>query len=518
MRIAIIGNGVVSNMGALYFKKILPPPTEVVIIGPEDRSGLPLVGESTIEITGNFLETQLGLKEYLHKNHLPKYGLTYYFKLDPDNPDDRTYSVHGTESLPEENGHNVWDGMKAHPISWQLNRETFDRDLKKMVSAHGGIERIDGTVTDVELDVGAGHKLSIKEADGKARLLKADWVIDASGRNRLLGKKLGLTIKPKGQRDCFWFRFADFDRSLLTQLNALGPKPPAFGEPGHYDRYYSTHHFPGHGFWIWLIPIKAEDGSELMSVGLVSHPDHYPHDVRSVDAFIEHVRKVHPVVSDFIKSGRVVDTNLLRRYHYVTNPVYSPDRWGIVGDAAFAPDPLFSNGLAFCILQLEQLGQLLTRDCEGMHSAEFVDELAKAFMVPVLSSQTTITNWYPVMDDAILSSMKINWIETVYFYLFLPLVINRCHYDPSRLRLWKALEARQPQNVFDIPEKLQNARARIRKPTPDHFIYKGAEKINPRALEQLDDLKDIYEQFETGSSVLSNYVNAVLERVDKLES
>jgi len=63
MRIAMIGNGVVSNMGALYFKKILPESTEVVIIGPDDRSGLPLVGESIIEITGNFLETQLGLKE-----------------------------------------------------------------------------------------------------------------------------------------------------------------------------------------------------------------------------------------------------------------------------------------------------------------------------------------------------------------------------------------------------------------------------------------------------------------------
>ena len=122
------------------------------------------------------------------------------------------------------------------------------------------------------------------------------------------------------------------------------------------------------------------------------------------------------------------------------------------------------------------------------------------------------------MDDAYLSSMRINWIETVYFYLFLPLVINRCHYDPSRLRLWKALEGRQPQNVFDIPEKLYKTRAMIDKPTPDHFVYKGAEKINPKALEQVEDIKEIYEQFETGSAVLSNYVNAVLERVKKLES
>lgn len=284
------------------------------------------MGESTIEITSQFLEEQLGLGDYLCKNHYPKFGLTYYFKLDPDNPDDRTYSVHSNERAPTNSlPLDSWKSPMVRPLSWLLNRFTFDRDIIKMVDEHVGIERIKGLVTEVDLGGQGGHTLTIKETNGNTRSMKADWIIDGTGRNRLLAKKLGLVIKPEGQRDCFWFWLADFDRSLLQNLNALGPKPPTLGEPFHYDRYYTTHHFMGHGNWIWMIPIKAEDGSELISIGFVSHPDVYEHE-RSVEDFIEQVSKVHPVVTDFVKSGRVVDTSLLRRYHYVVSKVYSPDR------------------------------------------------------------------------------------------------------------------------------------------------------------------------------------------------
>ncbi len=511
MRIAMIGNGIVANMAALYFRNRLPKPVEIVLIGPDERGGLPLVGESIIEITANFLETYLGLEEYLRDNHLPKHALTYYFKLNPDDPEDRTYSVHGTESLPNP------EGLEGAPGSWQLNRARFDDHLRKMVAEDESIERINGRVTDVQIDSEAGHTLEIKEASGEERTLKVDWVIDASGRNRLLGKKLDLIIRPEGQRDCFWFRLADFDRSLLQELNALGPKPPAEGEPRHYDRYLTTHHFMGHGNWIWMIPLRTEDNSELMSIGFVSHPDHYKHDVRSIDSFIEQVSKVHPIVTDFVKSGRVVDTNLLRRYHYVTNPVYSPDRWGIVGDAAFAPDPLFSNGLAFVTLQLEQLGMLIAEDYAGRHSAEFVEKLANHFLGPVLSSQTTISNWYATMDDAYLSSIRINWIETVYFYLFLPLVTNHCHFEPKRLKLWRALQIRQDDNPFDIPKELIEARNRVAQPLPDHFVYKGDEKLNPKARTPVTDINDLYDQLEAGSKVLAGYTKDLLARIDELE-
>jgi flavin-dependent dehydrogenase len=516
MRVAIIGNGIVANLGALYFSKRLPQSAEIMLIGPDSRGGLPVVGESTIEITTQFLEGQLGLGQYLRRNHLPKYSLTYYFKLDPDDPTDRTYSVHCTEREPADTRPlDGWKGPMARPPAWQLNRTTFDRDMRTEVAKLGRIERIDGTVTDVVLDGASGHTLTVKREKGGSRSLKADWVIDATGRKQLLGKKLGLVVKPEGQRDCFWFRLADFDRSLLANLNALGPMPPAPGEAYHYDRYYSTHHFMGRGNWIWLIPMKADDDSELMSVGLVSRPDIYDHEVRTLEAFLENVSGVHPVVSEFVASGRVVDTNLLRRYHHVVSKVYSPDRWAIVGDAAFAPDPLFSNGLAFCTIQLEQLGEMITQDCEGNHSAEFVTALSDAFMAPVIGSQTAITNWYKSMDDAYLSSLRLNWIDFTYFYLLLPLVVNRCHFDPDRVALWKfLLLGRGGQNGFDIPRRLADTRTMFDAPGPDHFIYNGKVKINPRALEKAADIDAVREQIQEGARLRRKYMKDQLAQIE----
>lgn len=517
MRVAIIGNGILANLGALYFKKRLPESVEIVLIGPDDRSGLPLVGESTIEVTSQFLETKLGLADYLCKNHYPKFGLTYYFKLNPDDPSDRTYSVHCNERGPKNiTPLDSWQGPMVRPLSWLINRHTFDRDIINMVDEQEGIDRIRGMVTNINLDSQDGHTLEIKESNGTTRHLKADWVIDASGRSRVLGKKLDLIIRPTGQRDCFWFRLADFDRSLLKELNALGPKPPELGQPFHYDRYYTTHHFMGRGNWIWLIPLRAEDNSELISVGLVSHPDVYKHEVRTVADFLTQVRKTHPVVSDFVESGRVVDTSLLRRYHYVVSKVYSPDRWGIVGDAAFAPDPLFSNGLAFGTLQLEHLGEIIAQDLEGKHSPEYIDTLSEALMSPVLGAQTAITNWYHSMDDPFLSSLRLTWIEFTYFYLLLPLVVNRCHYQPDRLKLWRALQFRQNKNPFEIPQALLEARRLFDQATPEHFIYKGKEKVNLRALDQVENIAELLDQINEGSNLLSKYTREVVTKVEEL--
>ena len=516
MRIAILGNGILANLAALYLRKKLPDSAEIVVVGPAGRGGLPVVGESTIEITARFLEEQLGLGQYLRETHYPKFALTYYFKLDLENPDDRTYSVHCNERAPDDQpALPGWEGPMARPPSWQLNREVFDGDIREMVTAHPAIERIEGLVKDVKIDGDAGHDLQIQQSDGSERSLSATWILDVTGRKRLLGKKLGLIEKPKtGQRNCFWFRLQDFDRDLLKNINALGPMPPAEGEDYHYDRYFSTHHFMGRGNWIWLIPLRTPDDTELISIGITSRPDVYPHDVRSVEQFLEHVSAEHPVVTDLVKSGTVVDTSLLGNYRYVSRQAYSPDRWCIVGDAAHAIDPLFSNGLAFGTIQLEQIGEMISRDMADGLTPELVEQMDKAFWAPVLASQQAITIWYASMHDPYLCSLRLNWIEIAYFYLLLPMVVNRCHYDPDRMGLWRILQiSEQP---FELPKQLVDAwEALDTPPKPEHFIYRGKEKVNPRALEEVDDLKAVRSQITAGAHFRQQYIKDALAQLEK---
>lgn len=517
MHIAIIGNGIQANLGALYLRRQFGDRLQITLAGPDDRGGLPLVGESIIEITTHFVENHLGMTEYLRDHHLPKYALTYYFKIDPDNPEDRTYSVHCNERAPADCRRVPgWTGPMDHPPSWLLNRDVFDRDLRAMTARENGIHRIKGEVSDLDIRPGARHILHIRSSEGQAMSLEADWVIDVTGRRQLLGRKLDLIHKPEGQRDCFWFRMKGFDRDILKNLKALGPMPPGPGEPYHYDRYFSTHHFMGKGFWIWLIPMKGEDGEDMMSVGFTSRPDVFSGNVRRISDFLAYTDLSHRVVSDLVRSGKVLDTNGMKRYHYVVSRVYHPDRWAIVGDAAYAPDPLFSNGLAFGTLQWEQLGEMFRQQLEGRLSPDMVHTYSELLMGPVIATQTAITNWYPTMHDPFVSAIRLNWIEIAYFYVFLPMVVNGCHYKPDRLKLFKLLQNTSDSHPFDITPDLVAAGKALGRARPEHFVYMGKEKVNLRAMEMLDDLHGLYEQGAEGGRIRAEYTRQILSRVAEL--
>lgn len=517
MHIAIIGNGIQANLGALYLCKRFGDQLRITLIGPDDRGGLPVVGESIIEITTHFMENHLDMVAYFRDHHLPKYALTYYFKLDPDNPEDRTYSVHCNERGPTDcRKVPGWQGPMDHPPSWLLNRDVFDHDLKAMTERETAITRIKGEVSDVDFHPGAKHRLHVRETGGGERHVEADWVIDVTGRMQLLARKFDLIHKPEGQRDCFWFRIKGFDRDILKQVNALGPMPPGPGEEYHYERYYSTHHFMGRGFWIWLIPMKGEDGGDMMSVGFTSRPDIFEGNVRRISDFLHHTDQSHRVVSDLVRSGEVMDVNCMKRYHYVTRRVYHPDRWAIVGDAAYSPDPLFSNGLAFGTIQWEQLGEMFRQDLEGTLTPQTVDTFSDLLMGPVISTQTAITNWYPSMHDPFISAIRLNWIEIAYFYVFLPMVVNGCHYKADRLKLFKLLQNTSDSHPFDITPDLVAAGKAVGKARPEHFVYMGKEKVNLRAMEILDDIRGLYEQGAEGGRIRAEYTRQILERVAEL--
>ncbi|WP_394707447.1 tryptophan 7-halogenase [uncultured Celeribacter sp.] len=94
--IALIGGGLAGKLAALYFSRSIPD-ARISIIDPE-REGLPIVGESTVEVTVQFLKS-LGLGDYLEEEHLHKYGLTYYFRLPSGGRLITTPSMYSTRHL-----------------------------------------------------------------------------------------------------------------------------------------------------------------------------------------------------------------------------------------------------------------------------------------------------------------------------------------------------------------------------------------------------------------------------------
>jgi 2-polyprenyl-6-methoxyphenol hydroxylase-like FAD-dependent oxidoreductase len=360
---------------------------------------------------------ELGLGAYLVEKHYPKYGLTYYFKPDIDNPADRTYVVDEIPTAPQ-------------ILSFQINRFTFDREVRDR-NLKNGVEIIDGTVTGVEINGGNGlHAVNVQDAAGGKQTLSARWLVDATGRNRVLAKQLQLQEKVNEQKNVFWFRLMNFNPELLSHIHAL-KKPNRSYVP-----YYATHHFFGKGNWIWCIPMRSPENESLISIGITYRKDVYPHgEPRTMEQFLESVGREHPVLVELVQSGTIVDTNFYSSYMWECRQRYSADRWYIIGDAGDTVDPLYSVGLALSSLQIRQIAAIIQRELNGCDTRVFTKDLDTVLAAFQRSVTRDTTRLYECMGDAYQCHLRVHLAVTKLFHLGLPLVVNEYLWDPLGVKL-----------------------------------------------------------------------------------
>jgi flavin-dependent dehydrogenase len=463
-RVVVIGGRIAANLASAYLRK-KHPDLEVVAIDRPDAKA-PLVGESTIEGTTLFLH-ECGLSNLLQEKHFHKFGLTFYFKLKSDDPGDRRYSIHEEPAIP--------------PLPAALvNRFTFDRDVRAINVANGVRYEV-GTVTNVAIRRPL-HVVTYRDRGGAVQSIEARWVIDASGRHRVLAKELGLTERGAYQRSSFWFRLADFDPQILLGLNTeMRAQHRSMREQIAYDPYFVTHHFMGRGNWIWCIPVSTEDGQKLISVGITYRPDVYPFGtVRSVDDFLCNVDKEHPIIAQLVRSGRVTDTNLLLGYMYHTRQHYSPDGWFILGDAANAVDPLYSSGLFLLSIQIMQSCAIIDADRRGILDPNYVTDLDAMIKTLYGRTQTIIARHYEVMQDPVQSALRMHWLTTSYFYFGLPFFICGYHTDPRGVRLMTRMMAESESRELSAWELFAHASAKLAEPRIEDIFNWYNDTINYR--------------------------------------
>lgn len=412
--VLVMGGGATGHLAAAYLHKRFPNLSVAVVEGPHKNR--PIVGESLVEVSVDFL-FELGLGPYLVEKHYPKYGLTYYFKPNIDDPADRTYVV---DEIPT-----------APPIlSFQINRFTFDREVRDRNVANG-VKSLEGSVSSVELNNGDGrHAVTVQDPTGAKQTLSPRWLVDATGRNRVIAKHLQLHEPVKKQKNVFWFRLANFDPEILGRIHAL--KPPNRS----YVPYYATHHFFGKGNWIWCIPMRSPENQPLISIGITYRKDVYPHgDVRTMDQFLDCVGREHPVVVELTRSGTVVDTNYYGSYMWECRQRYSADRWYIIGDAGDTVDPLYSVGLALSTIQIRQIAALIQSELDGHDTREFTKDLDTVIAAFQRSVTRDTTRLYECMEDPYQCHLRVHLAVTKLFHLALPLLINDYLWDPLGAKL-----------------------------------------------------------------------------------
>lgn len=347
--VVICGGGLAGLTLALQLVRRLPGAPVTVL----ERTRRPLpeaahkVGESSVEVGARYFGDLLGLRPYLLERHLPKNGLRF-FSGQPGAPLEER-----TEMGPRE---------PPRVPAYQIDRGRFENDLRERCVAEGVDLREGWGVRDVELGRGdEPHRvIAVPTREGAGPVvLPARWVIDATGRRRMLVKKLGLHVDMPDQASSCWFRVAE--RVKIAELAS-----DAASEWRERDidgtRWLSTVHLCGTGYWVWLIPL----GSGGTSIGIVAESACHEYSAFSTEeAARRWIQQHEPALARRIRDVPSVDFIAMKDYRHNASRVFSADRWAAVGEAGVFVDPLYSPGSDMIALGNSITLELLCDDLSG---------------------------------------------------------------------------------------------------------------------------------------------------------
>ncbi|MCO1334752.1 tryptophan 7-halogenase [Microbulbifer sp. OS29] len=393
--VVIIGGGWAGLTLARQLKRNSPDCSIVVIEANNEYKAK--VGEATVEMTGHYFIKQLGLVNYLYRNHLPKNGLRFFY----DNPDHTLLlsdmSEHGTSSIP------------PHP-AFQLDRARLESDLVDM-NRDNGISVVQG-VKAKNLNIvpeDEYHTVGVSEGDSSATV-SARWLVDCSGRNRFSKKHKKLTQNENVPRHfSAWARFKN-----VRDIDSMGDenwRKRAFG------RFLSTNHFSGDGYWVWFIPLSGG----YTSVGIVGENSKFDKPPTKQQAFLKFLAE-YSAISELLEGADLVDFEAWGQLAYRADEFIFPDRWATSGFSSMFLDPLFSGGGDMIALFNDHICQHIIQDLgendrEGAQKRldtelPIANKVVREFYQGLYAH---VANVYPVIDSAELCSPLLAYNTAAYF-------------------------------------------------------------------------------------------------------
>jgi flavin-dependent dehydrogenase len=367
------------------------------------------VGESSVEIGAHYLQRVLGLEPHLRSQQLEKLGLRYFFPNGDNRDLKRRFEL----------------GPPTFPVvpSFQLDRGRLENMLLATLK-DAGVEVIDGcAVRQVELHPN-DHTIHFDDGGG-VRCVRARWIADASGRAGLIRRHLGLTRSVTHAANASWFRIK---ARLCVDDWVTDPEWRNRVPSG--QRWLSTNHLMGRGYWVWLIPL----GSGSTSVGIVADGDLHPFSrINRYERALEWLREHEPQCAEVVQAheDRLEDFLALRHYAHGCERVFSPDGWALVGEAGVFTDPFYSPGSDFIAIGNDCAADLITRAAHG----EDVSARAEAFNTNYLRLFDAVLRLYdgqyPLMGNAQVMTAKAAWDNACYWAISGLLYFQRRYRRPE---------------------------------------------------------------------------------------
>jgi len=355
--VAIVGGGLAGNLLARQLHRTAPE-LRVGLFERETQTSYK-VGEATVEIAANYLLRKQGLSQYLYENQLPKNGLRYFFdNAERSAPLDEMSEI-GSVNLP------------FHP-AFQLDRSRLEADLLEMNRADGIHVRTGAAVGCLAIgENGDPHRFEVS-SDGRTTLCESRWIVDAGGRSGLIARLKNLKVAEEEHRvGSVWGRYEgvfDIDAWNSDEFHA---------RVRHTPRRLSTIHFWYPGYWIWFIPLRGG----ATSIGVTGERMAESKELRTPEGFRAFLDE-HRAVRELMVNAKNIDIGSYTQIAYGTRRFFHPDRWGLVGEAATAADPLYSPGSDFIALENDFLADLIRRDLVDGDENEMSErcELYEQFM------------------------------------------------------------------------------------------------------------------------------------------
>ncbi|HMO19250.1 MAG TPA: FAD-dependent monooxygenase [Oligoflexia bacterium] len=400
--VAILGSGL-SGLTLALQVLLREPSIRIVVLGKCSfpiPAGSGTVGESTVELASRYFADVLGLKRHMEEEQLPKLGLRYFLECEPGTLIENRLEVGGNKF--------------AYTPSYQVDRASLENYLWREVVSRGAVVMSSATVRDVVINNDESHEV-IYQIEG--RIEKIDglrWIVDGSGRASVLKKKLELksdNLEWGHSGTAAWWKMLGEHK-----IDDWCPDPAwSMNNQGEHQRWFSTNHLMGEGYWVWLIPLS----SNQTSFGIVLDPSIHPF-LNTLDKAIEWLNKHEPQAGAYCEKNKHLckDFGAYKNYSFNCSRVISGDRWALTGEAGLFIDPFYSPGSDFIALSNTYITDLIVRDYnkEGISlRAHLYNEL---FLKFARSTLNTFRGQYPILGNPLVLPIKVFW-DWCFYWRFL---------------------------------------------------------------------------------------------------
>src|SRR6266581_2756190 len=339
------------------------------------------------------------------------------------------------------------DGFRSQTDhAYQVTRSDFDKLLLDHARESGAEVHEEVAVDRVEF-LNEHVDLAIRR-NGSVENVRARYLIDASGRNSVLGTKFGIKksydhlqkLSIFAHYDGVW-RAEGIDGTLTLLIRGI-------------DR------------WFWIIPLTAE----RTSIGIVLDSETFRKSKLSAENFLDQALAEQPIIAKRMTNARRASEVYVEADFSYRSAKLHGDRWLLAGDAAGFIDPIFSSGVFLAVfsgeLAADSLNEVLDRPRRAKRlfaryeravnramdvylrfvNAWYTKEFIEVFLAPrnVLGLAPAVN---AVLGGNVGNSFPIRWRMWVFYFL---VWLQRHHPIAPRLTLVSKKEMLAPARTADV--------------------------------------------------------------------